>query len=154
MRSARTLRLASTTLMASALKPALVVDPFCLRQFDKTSGKAPFLDINVADFERRVNELYEAAGAEACLVDGYAPFCKHVFVENFVNAKGAVAAITPENESKLRSGYSSRTEKELAVLSRWFPKESVEAPTAKYCSFCSYMFSTLITKADGSSCMA
>ena len=132
MRSARTLRLASTTLMASALKPALVVDPFCLRQFDKTSGKAPFLDINVADFERRVNELYEAAGGEACLVDGYAPFCKHVFVENFVNAKGAVAAITPENEALLRTGYSSRTEKELAVLSRWFPKESVEAPTAKY----------------------
>ena len=99
MRSARTLRLASTTLMASALKPALVVDPFCLRQFDKTSGKAPFLDVAVADFERRVNELYEAAGAEACLVDGYAPFCKHVFVENFVHAKGAVAAITPENEA-------------------------------------------------------
>ena len=48
---ARSLRLASTTLMASALKPALVVDPFCLRQFDKTSGKAPFLDVAVADFE-------------------------------------------------------------------------------------------------------
>ena len=43
--------------MASALKPALVVDPFCLRQFDKTSGKAPFLDINVADFEKRVTDL-------------------------------------------------------------------------------------------------
>jgi hypothetical protein len=133
MRSARTLRLASTTLMASALKPALVVDPFCLRQFDKASGKAPFLDVAVADFERRVNELYEAKGAEACLVvAGYAPFCKHVFVENFVNAKGAVAAITPENEHLLRSGYSARTDKELAVLSRWFPKESIAAPPAKY----------------------
>ena len=132
MRTARTLRLASTTLMASALKPALVVDPFCLRQFDKTSGKAPFLDVSVSDFERRVNELYEAAGGEACLVGGYAPFCKHVFVENFVDAKGAVAAITPENEHLLRSGYSARTDKELAVLSRWFPKESVEAPPAKY----------------------
>ena len=31
------------------------------------------------------------------------------------------------------SGYSSRTEKELAVLSRWFPKDSVgTVPTAKY----------------------
>ena len=132
MRTARSLRLASTTLMASALKPALVVDPFCLRQFDKTSGKAPFLDVAVADFERRVNELYEAAGGEKCLVGGYAPFCKHVFVENFVHAKGAVAAVTPENEHLLRSGYSARTDKELAVLSRWFPKESIAAPPAKY----------------------
>ena len=79
-----------------------------------------------------MNELYEAAGGEACLVDGYAPFCKHVFVENFVGAAGAVAAITPENEALLRTGYSARTDKELAVLSRWFPKESVTAPTAKY----------------------
>ena len=55
-----------------------------------------------------------------------------MFVENFVNAKGAVAAITPENEHLLRSGYSARTDKELAVLSGWFPKESVTAPTAKY----------------------
>ena len=41
-------------------------------------------------------------------------------------------AITPENEALLRTGYSSRTEKELAVLSRWFPKESIAAPPAKY----------------------
>ena len=55
-----------------------------------------------------------------------------MFVENFVGAAGAVAAITPENEALLRTGYSARTDKELAVLSRWFPKESVTAPTAKY----------------------
>ena len=35
---------------------------------------------------------------------------------------------------QLRSGYSSRTEKELPVLSRWFPKEVVgtDVPTARY----------------------
>lgn len=34
---------------------------------------------------------------------------------------------------QLRSGYSSRTEKELPVLSRWFPKEAVgTVPAAKY----------------------
>ena len=34
---------------------------------------------------------------------------------------------------QLRSGYSSRTEKELPVLSRWFPQEAVAAvPAAKY----------------------
>jgi hypothetical protein len=131
MRAARTLRLASTTLMASALKPALVVDPFCLRQFDKTSGKAPFLDLDVAAFEARVNALYEAKGAEA-LVAGYAPFCKHVFVENFVGARGAVAAITPADAHLLESGYAARTEKELPVLSRWFPKDKVTPAPARY----------------------
>ena len=33
---------------------------------------------------------------------------------------------------KNRTGYAARTEKELAVLERWFPKESVELPVAKY----------------------
>lgn len=36
-------------------------------------------------------------------------------------------AITPENESLLRSGYEARSEKELPVLNRWFPKEAVGA---------------------------
>ena len=107
------------------------LDPFAERQWDDADKyKGGRITASKAEFTARVNALYEEGGKE--LVGGYAPFCKHVFVENFVNAKGAVAVITPENEALLRTGYSSRTEKELAVLSRWFPKESVEAPTAKY----------------------
>ena len=34
-------------------------------------------------------------------------------------------AITKENVGLLRSGYEARTEKELPVLNRWFPKEAV-----------------------------
>ena len=41
--------------------------------------------------------------------------------------------ITSENEGLLRSGYEARTEKELPVLNRWFPKESVgDTGEAKY----------------------
>ena len=41
----------------------------------------------------RIHE-YHAQGA--ALVDGYAPFCKHVFVPNFVGAKaGAMPVSTP-----------------------------------------------------------
>lgn len=55
----------------------------------------------------------------------YAPFCKHLFVQNFTDTIGSILEITPENESLLKSGYQKRTEHELAVLSRWFPKQAV-----------------------------
>jgi len=43
-------------------------------------------------------------------VEGYAPFCKHVFVPNFVKARVPVLLITAANEALLRSGYQARTE--------------------------------------------
>lgn len=54
------------------------------------------------------------------LVDGYAPFCKHLFVENFADAKAGVVRITPENQGFLRTGYVARREGELPVLTRSF----------------------------------
>jgi hypothetical protein len=142
---------------AAAAAPALVVDPFCLRQFDPKSGKTPYISCEVANFEVHVNKLWEASEPGSLLRDGYAPFCKHIFIPNFVGASVNVLPITPENEAMLKSGalraarqnvrasilgfsrwrreylmavhawpccagYSARTEKELAVLSRWFPK--------------------------------
>ena len=53
---------------------------------------------------------------------------KHVFVPNFAKVKRTAIAITPENEMHLRTGYEARTEKELPVLSRWFPRENVGDP--------------------------
>jgi hypothetical protein len=57
---------------------------------------------------------------EEDLVDGYAPFCKHLFVGNFVGAEAGVVRITPENHTLLRTGYGARREGELPVLTRWF----------------------------------
>lgn len=59
------------------------------------------------------------------LVDGYAPFCKHIFVPNFAEVKRTIVPITPENTATLVTGYEARTEKELAVLSRWFPADAL-----------------------------
>lgn len=55
------------------------------------------------------------------LVDGYAPFCKHVFVPNFVGAQVGALRITDDNRALLRSGYSRRRPEELAVLTRCGP---------------------------------
>lgn len=50
----------------------------------------------------------------------YAPFCKHVFIENFTSAAPGCLEITEGNRHLVRSGYTSRRPEELAVLSRWF----------------------------------
>lgn len=55
----------------------------------------------------------------AQLVDGYADFCKHVFVRNFVGAKLGALQITDENRHLLQCGYSRRRPEELPVLARY-----------------------------------
>jgi hypothetical protein len=83
-----------------------------------------------------VNERYHQQ--QLSLQDGYAPFCKHLFLLNdFTDAKVNVLPITPENESLLRTKYEARTEQELPVLTRFFPADLVVSeehplPIAKY----------------------
>ena len=60
------------------------------------------------EFEDRINAL---CTSEADLKDGYAPFCKHVFVKNFTDAKCPVIEITPEVEPLIQTAYKARTEK-------------------------------------------
>jgi len=43
------------------------------------------------------------------LVDGYAWFCKHFFVPNFVGASVGVIPITDSNEHLLKTAYEART---------------------------------------------
>lgn len=62
------------------------------------------------EFTDIVNERYD----ESLLQDGYAPFCKHLFVVNdFTDARVNVLRITPENEGMLRSKYEARNELEV-----------------------------------------
>ena len=106
------------------------LDTFALRQWDDPSYHGSRITHGKADFVARVAEAH-ASGA-APLVDGYAPFCKHVFVPNFVGARAGSMAITEANRTKVRSGYEARTEYELAVLCRWFAEADVTVPEAKY----------------------
>jgi hypothetical protein len=63
------------------------------------------------------------------LVDGYAPFCKHIFMPNFVpGLVTPVVKIAADNEGSLRTRYVARSEGELPVLIRYFPVGSVTAP--------------------------
>ena len=114
--------------MAAAPQKRFVLDPFVLRQFDDPSYTGTRVDFDKQEFEDRIN------AHDSPLVDGYAPFCKHVFVPNFIpSATLNYLKISADNEGAMRSAYEARTEQELPVLVRWFPAESAPpAPVAKY----------------------
>jgi Protein of unknown function (DUF3228) len=110
----------------SAASKAMVVDPFCFRQFSEhessqSYGGTVFVQ-SVAEFETIVNAHFD----EANLKEGYAPFCKHIFLENdFTEAKVNVLPLTKENEGLVRTEYQARNDKELPVLQRSIPLDSI-----------------------------
>jgi len=131
----------STTSTEGTGSRNLVVDPFCFRQFaetEKSKGYAgTVFNTSIEKFEEIVNSRYNPSR----LKDGYAPFCKHLFIVNdFTKARVNVLAITKENERCLRTNYEARNEKELPVLTRHFDRElllkgteeSDVFPVAKY----------------------
>ena len=92
-------------------------------------------------FLERVHEEFKTTQN---LVDGYAPFCKHVFVPNEFGCTVGALLITEENKHLLETGYTKRRPEELAVLTRWFPAENVTAPVADYLDIILYSREQLI----------
>ena len=82
---------------ADAIKRKIVLDPFCFKEFEAAAGAAPAIPVDKDEFTERINEFYLAVKDKGGLKDGYAPFCKHLFIENFVNCVSNCAEITPEN---------------------------------------------------------
>ena len=109
--------------MKKSLK--IVMDPFCFKQFDPSSGSA-FINYDKDEFNTKVNDFYLAVKDQGGLKDGYAPFCKHLFIENFSEAVNLHLEITPENKKLIECAYESRRVEELAVLARWFDKIALE----------------------------
>ncbi|KAF0682825.1 Aste57867_25124 [Aphanomyces stellatus] len=111
--------------------PTFLLDSFCLRQFDdQKTFSGTKIDYDPKAFQDKINAYYESG--EYDLVDGYAPFCKHLFVPNFINARIPTIPITPKSAHLLQTGYLARVPEELPVLTRWFPSHSVTPETAKW----------------------
>src|SRR4051812_48825328 len=103
----------------------LRLDKFAFRQWDDASYPGTRMPPGVS--KSAFLEHVVAQGPQP-LVDGYAPFCKHVFVKNFVpGLKSATVALTAENKGLVESAYQARTEKELPVLVRWMAAERAPA---------------------------
>ena len=103
--------------MASIVAKDFFLDEFALKQFNDTDPNysGTRIHYDTAKFVAKIQEFH-TQGAQ--LVDGYAPFCKHIFVPNFTGAKLGALALTDNNRKLLQSGYSRRRPEELPVLSR------------------------------------
>jgi len=124
----------------------IVLDKFALRQFqllhqnnnNKTpsSSKQPIstsasLQYNPIEFVSKIDEYYKQ---HPHLIAGYASFCKHIFIPNFIgsNLRCAYATITDENIRYLKSDYITRSNAEVPVLTRWLEKEHVQGNEATH----------------------
>lgn len=106
----------------SAAAPVFFLDEFASRQWSDPNYSGTRLSCDQADLVARAEA---AVASGAALVDGYAPFCKHLFLPNFCGAQPGAVEITAANRSLLRSGYGARTPSELPVLQRWFSAADV-----------------------------
>eukprot|EP00270_Netrium_digitus_P000061 TRINITY_DN10082_c0_g1_i1.p1 TRINITY_DN10082_c0_g1~~TRINITY_DN10082_c0_g1_i1.p1 ORF type:complete len:301 (+),score=39.36 TRINITY_DN10082_c0_g1_i1:46-948(+) len=141
-----TIRLGSARLGfmdTSQSSSSFFLDNFVLRQWNDPNYPGPRItSVSTQGFLSEVERLY--ASGNYPLIDGYAPFCKHIFMPNFVGAKVEYIEITDANNRLLRSGYRSRTPQELPVLMRWFPASLVTPPEAEWLDIILYSREQLI----------
>eukprot|EP01025_Chloroclados_australasicus_P024576 TRINITY_DN2464_c0_g1_i1.p2 TRINITY_DN2464_c0_g1~~TRINITY_DN2464_c0_g1_i1.p2 ORF type:complete len:203 (-),score=27.45 TRINITY_DN2464_c0_g1_i1:595-1203(-) len=112
-----------------ALSSTFYLDDFALRQWDDPNYQGTRISYDKVKFVEQIQKHYDQHQE---LAPGYADFCKHVFIPNFVGAKVGAMEITEENKKFLQTGYVKRRPDELAVLSRWFPADQVNVAEAKY----------------------
>ena len=106
----------------------LILDKFAYRAFEQ-SRSSNYINISKEEFIQKVNEQYKSTTE---LVDGYAPFCKHLFIKNFVKGlKPCHIEITPETEKLIISKYDSRQKNELPVLIRYIDLKTIDKEKIK-----------------------
>ena len=91
---------------------------FALRHFDKNFKGTRFENVNQEEFLDTL--LNNIKSDNVKLLDGYAPFCKLLFIPNFTSAKTGTVPITMNNYIYLETDYKKRREGEKAVLTRYF----------------------------------
>ena len=109
--------------MSNIEKPKpLILDKFAYRSFDSTKN-TNYINMPKDEFVQKVNEVYNSTND---LVEGYAPFCKHLFVTNFVKGlKPCHLEINDEIKPLIISKYDSRQKNELPVLIRYIDLNTV-----------------------------
>eukprot|EP01054_Gregarina_sp_Poly1_P007239 Gregarina_sp_Poly_1__7238@NODE_397_length_8931_cov_96_456792_g325_i0_p6_GENE_NODE_397_length_8931_cov_96_456792_g325_i0NODE_397_length_8931_cov_96_456792_g325_i0_p6_ORF_typecomplete_len207_score29_26DUF3228/PF11539_8/4_4e64_NODE_397_length_8931_cov_96_456792_g325_i066757295 len=125
--------------------PRIGIADFALRRFDLAGdSQSKELDtkirISPQEFLKFVRRHFVDKNQ---LKDGYAPFCKHLFLQNeFPVIPGAVE-LSEDLRRHVESGYEARTSEELPVLCRWIPKSvalSMGVAPAKYIDVILYSY--------------
>ncbi len=110
------------------------MDPNVYKLYERFNKEVPEeLRILREDFVEFVNEVYMINTSKGeQLKEGYAPFCKHMIIENFNEFTANTTEITPENIKYLKTGYFQRNKGEASVLMRWLDATKVKQKKAKY----------------------
>ena len=121
------------------------ITDFARRHFKKEFKGTKILDKTPKEVESLINKLNPIKS-----IDGYADFCKLLVFDNFTNAKPGTIEITDDIKPYIKSGYKSRNENELAILSRWV-KLPYEVKKANYLIFVVYSKKQLIKESKDNS---
>lgn len=116
------------------------ITEFAKRHFKNANGTV-IKSHTVEEVEEYLEDVFRLQ-TEYRVDDGYADFCKLLFVPNFTDAKIGTMEITNENYQYLRSSYKKRRKGELPVLTRHF-NLPLEAPKAEYLVFVLYSIDQL-----------
>lgn len=134
---------------------SIQIGKFAARHFDKSFGGTQILDMSVEQVEDVLNDIFVSNGGvleenvnvsskdlaylNKKIVDGYASFCKLLFVDNFTQAKTGVVPITMENYQYIRHKYSARTKDELPILTTYLQlPPGIDVPRATTLCFVLY----------------
>ena len=100
---------------------SIILDEFAYRHWDNPNYHgARITTMTKEEFIEYVRKyISENGGFDKCSVEGYAPFCRHIFMPNPTDARVDSVLITPEIEPLIKSGYCARRDDELPVLCRW-----------------------------------
>ena len=107
--------MSSTSTAPTGEPPFIVMDPFCLRSFSSSQSSSTYINSSADDFVQRVNAHYQqqrSSGVEEgqALKEGYAPFCKHIFMPNHLtDLHSAYLPITDHNKQHLQSASRDLT---------------------------------------------
>lgn len=120
-----------------------------MRQFTQKFSHSFFINYDPSEFEKRINVVYnngleylQEKGLKdndfennPVLKPGYAPFCKHIIVENFIkDLYAGTIDINEYTQNFIQTSYEARTEKELPVLRRFINRSDLKCDIfpAKY----------------------
>jgi len=131
---------------------AVVLDPFAFRHWDDPQYHgARISDMNKDDFMLHLKDYIEKNGGFMnCSVEGYAPFCRHIFMPNCTSAQVDAIEITESVEKFIRTGYLARRSDELPVLCRWIKSSDIPGgvPKAAFLDLIFYSREQLILEAQ------
>jgi hypothetical protein len=106
---------------------AIVLNSFAFHHWDNPEySGARITTVPKPEFIERVRQYVLAHGGfDAVSISGYAPFCRHIFLPNFTDARVDCVPITPDISRSLQSGYRARRDSELPVLMRWIEAKDI-----------------------------